>query len=560
MQKKFALLICTSLFGWALSYSDYTYHLLGDIGNPLNELMEYGRVALALQVNIPKTLHDRQYYFFIVFTWFMLYQRHFNEDMMKIFEICRKMNVKNVVIMTRPVQENFISFHTYSLYTGDYCNTEMTMKEINRYENGRFRYDYLFPDNMKNFHGCKLTVCGRIIAPMLIFNGDKRNETQLKEMHRLGGIEGEILKLVASTMNIKLEYRFPQTFHNPGNVHNFTGCLADLYEQRADMAIGGLGALMPNGQQFSISYTHHPSPYVFVVRGGRPLGPITQLLNPLQINTWQVLLAQLLILIALINWVERCGKRRVRNFILGAHNKYAIHHLFVTLLGSPLPSYTVPRRNFARFLFAAWLLWTMQLRNFYQGKMFDTLRLAKRQSTPKTIHELIDKDYTLLSSIYRDFYPPNKTIIISDTVGRLDVVNAVDMPFTTTEVLDFMSYYNMINWKTSTLTYVDEVIYLYHCVVYFPKHSILLPSFNRKFKLLSDAGITSLVARQWVHPYFRNPKGHINSGEIRQITHKHLIGLYYVYVAMNGIAVVIFIAELGSKRFSVLKRIIERWN
>ncbi|XP_019890572.2 uncharacterized protein LOC109611772 [Musca domestica] len=480
--------------------------------------------------------------------------------MMKIFEICRKMNVKNVVIMTKPLVGKVISFYTYSLYNGDYCNTELAMKEINRYENGRFQNDFLFPDFMKNFHGCKLTVCARIIPPMLTFNGDRSNESHLKEMHRLAGIEGEILKLVASTMDIKLEYRFTQSYFNPGRNDSFTGCIADLYENRADMAIGGMGALMPNGHYFSASYTHHTSPYVFVVRGGRPFGPITKLLNPLQMNVWQVILAQLFIIIIFIAWIERRGWWTLRNFILGSHNKYSIHNLFVTLLGSPLPNYAVPRRNFARFILVAWLLWTLELRNFYQGKMFDTLRQAKRQPTPKTIHELIDKDYTLLSSIYRDYFPHNKTIIISNTVERLHVVNSLDMPFTTTEVLDFMSYYNMINWKSSTLTYVDEVIYMYHCVVYFPKHSILLPSFNRKLKLLSDAGITSFVARQYIHPYYCNLKGQINTGEVKQITHKQLIGLYYIYVALNGVAVMVFILELGWKKIGTLKRVIDRFN
>lgn len=327
------------------------------------------------------------------------------------------------------------------------------------------------------------------------------------------------------------------------------------------MAIGGLGALIPNSQKFSISFTHHFSPYVFVVRGGRPFGPMTQLMNPLQLNAWQALLAQLLIIIALIYWLEKRGKRSCRNFILGAHNKYSIHHLFVTLLGCPVPSYAVPRRNFARFLFVAWLLWSLELRNFYQGKMFDTLRLAKRLPTPKTIHELIDKDYILLSSHYKNFYPENKTIIIPQNSKPLTILNGMENGgFTTTAILDFMANHNMINFKSSTLTYVDEIIYLYHSAVFFPKHSILLPSFNRKFKLLSDAGITSYVARKHVHPYFHNTKDHINTGDVRQITHKNLIGLYYIFIAMNGMALLLFLVEIGTKRSKVLKCFIERLN
>lgn len=49
-----------------------------------------------------------------------------------------------------------------------------------------------------------------------------------------------------------------------------------------------------------------------------------------------------------------------------------------------------PRRNFARFIFMAFTLYCLVIRNAYQGKMFEFLHSNAEKSTPKTIKELID--------------------------------------------------------------------------------------------------------------------------------------------------------------------------
>lgn len=147
---------------------------------------------------------------------------------MQIFELCLKFDVKNVVVMIMPEGQTFISFYTYQIYSQGNCGERVEVEEFNRYENGRLLKDFLFPDHMNNYHGCTITVCGNLISPLLKFYGDPKNETHLKDMQRLGGIEGEILKLVARTMNVKLEYRFaPDLYMRPGP-KNLTGCFKDV--------------------------------------------------------------------------------------------------------------------------------------------------------------------------------------------------------------------------------------------------------------------------------------------------------------------------------------------
>ncbi|XP_075167942.1 uncharacterized protein LOC142240114 [Haematobia irritans] len=507
-----------------------------------------------LRFRIPSTKHERQFYFFIIFTSFFDDQEDYEGDIYGIFDLCNFFKIRNVVIMNRPLNQTYISFFTYRIDSSKICGEKFTIEEINRYENGYLQRPFLFPNHQTNFHGCSLIICCHIIPPFLTFNGDVHNDGHLKDVKRLGGIEGEILKLVAQTLNLKLVLRFtPDVYNKEDGSRNTTGCLNDVAENLAQMAIGGLSAFIPLSEKFSVSYAHHTSPYVFIIRGSRFFGPIQQLFFPLEPTAWWAIGFQLVIIIVALEIVLNFVKPTWRDFILGSRNKYPIRNLFVTLIGNTLPNSVIPRRNFARFLLMAWLLWCFELRNFYQGKLFDSLRLIKRQPSPKTIGELIENDYTLLAFRRSRFYPENKTKIIHHISNRLDMINESEERLTATAMLDYLAYYNMMHWNISSLTHVKEVIYLYQCVMVFPKYSIFLSSFNTKFKFLSSAGITAYKARQHVHPFFYNTNFHIHSDKVSGISQKNLIGLYYNYVIMSTISIFFFILELLSSRCKKVK-------
>lgn len=326
------------------------------------------------------------------------------------------------------------------------------------------------------------------------------------------------------------------------------------------MAIGGLGPLIPNSGNYSFSYGHHTIPYVFVVHEGLKFGPLKQLFHPFDFNVWMVVLSQLLILILLIELMRNSRRNNWLQFIFGHQNRYTAHNLFVSLLGIALPNSSIPRRNFTRLLLMTWLLWTFELRNFYQGKMYDSLRLGQRVPTPTTIAELIDQDYVYLNFYYSDFYPKNKTQIMMNADKRLKFLDKSKERYTTAVLLDYLAKYRMDHWNTSALTFLDENIYIYQCVIFFPKHSMLLPAFNNKFKLLVESGITSHLAQKHVHPFFRNSKTLLHNENFNQITHDNLKGLYFILVFLCSLAIAIFILELLSKNSSKIKRILDYVN
>lgn len=139
-----------------------------------------------------------------------------------------RFKVKNVVIMNRPFRQDFVSFFSYTSYNEDQCNSLAEPRELNRYQDGELFYDLLFPPRITNFYGCPVRISGNLVAPLLTFNGDTMNEQHLKDVTRIGGIEGDILRVLADTMNIKLELRFPRDLYGSNASLNLSETFTDV--------------------------------------------------------------------------------------------------------------------------------------------------------------------------------------------------------------------------------------------------------------------------------------------------------------------------------------------
>ncbi|KAM7343108.1 uncharacterized protein ACRADG_010255 [Cochliomyia hominivorax] len=509
-----------------------------------------------ISYTFPMTEKEHMFNFFVLLTWQGTNKTELKEILHTIFEISFSYNVKNVVIMHRLSNDEYISFYSYDIFNKENCRNEITVQEINRYENGSLKYNFLFPDHMLNFHGCELNVSAHEVQPLLSFDGDVHNETHLIESDRLGGVEGDILKVVAETLNFKIRLHFPTESSEINPESLSTGCFGELDNSSAHIAIGGFSTIQNNSDKYSISFVYHSTPYVFVVRSGLSFGPIKQLLNPFSTKLWASLLIFFLLSFIFAKTVQM--KPKLSDFILGPKNRKPIGSMLAIFFGVSIPSEIVPTRNFARFLLMGWLLLSFVLRNAYQGKMFDSLRFSKRIPVPQKISQLLEQDFLLLSETYIDSYPKNRTTIMRNTTKRLDMLQQSPLRVTATSLLDSLAYYNYINSENSSLTYVEETIHLFPCVMYFQKYSILRSSIDQKLKLLSDAGITSYIAKQHVRAKFQNMN--TNSLFVSSLANENLAGLYVIVGIMFMISILVFILELLTYKSRKLRIIVNGLN
>ncbi|KNC29321.1 hypothetical protein FF38_02449 [Lucilia cuprina] len=580
---------------------------------------------LILRYKLPSTWQERFFNFFILLTWSSNNEVELNETLYKIFKTASSFNVRNVVIMCKAFNGDYISFYAYEILNKNHSQNNITVREINRYENGTLMKEFLFPDHVNDYNSCWLNVSAHITPPLLIFNGDVNNETHLMEINRLGGIEGDILKAIAKSLNLKIRLHFPKEeniinffsnsegcfrdsvialtsagsqccgykslelikkihkslspamsvcapqsymvgvgFSNYCNLHilSFTSSIyvtttcKDLDKGRSHIAIGGFSSTQWNSDKYSKSFVYHTTPYVFVIRSGLCFGPIKQLLNPLCPSTWTFLL--ILFSLSFIFSKLIHNKPKLRDFVFGSKNKTPICSMFTIFFGNSLPIRLIPTRNFPRFLMAAWLLLSFEVRNGYQGKMFDSLRFSQRIPMPQTISQLIEQDYTLLTHVYNDFYPVNKTQIMANTTRRMNMLQMSTLKLTSTALLDSLAHYNYKNCNTSTLTYIGETIHSFPCVMYFKKHSMLRQSIDRKLKIFSDAGITAMIARRYVRTEFL--KMNTRSEFVSQLTNINLKGLYLISGVMFLISTIVFILELLTRKSQRLKKLLDFLN
>ena len=154
---------------------------------------------------IAKSKYERNVYFYVLLIWGP--ERLLYRNLYKIFELCLKVNVNNVVVMYHSEYVGFTGFYSYQLYNKVHCNRKITVRQINRFQDGQLEKDFLFPKQLMNYYGCTLNVSAYTFKPYIIFNGEPDNETHLEDMHRLRGIEGSILKLLAYALNFKTRLR-----------------------------------------------------------------------------------------------------------------------------------------------------------------------------------------------------------------------------------------------------------------------------------------------------------------------------------------------------------------
>lgn len=89
----------------------------------------------------------------------------------------------------------------------------------------------------------------------------------------------------------------------------------------------------------------------------------------------------------------------IQSFVFGVKNTSPYLNLTNIFLGG---SVRLPRRNFARTLFAFYLLYSLIIRSSYTGALFNFLRSEARESEVQNIGEMIQKNlrfYVLDSSV-----------------------------------------------------------------------------------------------------------------------------------------------------------------
>lgn len=112
----------------------------------------------------------------------------------------------------------------------------------------------------------------------------------------------------------------------------------------------------------------------------------------------------LFVLAVIIMFVLKLIPTQNRDFIVGKSNNTPFFNMIYIYLGGAITLDRVPVRNFARTIFLIWLLFSLVIRNAYQGKLFDNLRSKQRMAPLFRLNDLFQSDLRLylMESFYQN--------------------------------------------------------------------------------------------------------------------------------------------------------------
>ncbi|XP_017024136.1 uncharacterized protein Ir11a [Drosophila kikkawai] len=451
----------------------------------------------------------------------------------------------NVVVVAQ-LEDGQVDTYAYTLFKKN-CTPGVTIRRINYFDLATGKPKEAMPDLYPVRYGhlgdCAINVSANILPPHLIYKphggGGGGGGVGPVPVQGLSGIDWELLQLLARALRFRINLYVPSDTSQIFGEGNVSGCFAQLADESAQLAIGGLSGSDKRRWQFSKSTVYHQSHFVMVVRRDRYLGRFGPLLLPFRGKVWTCIVA--LLLLALVS--TGCLRSR-----LGL--SHPLENLLLVSMGNPIPIQRLPGTGFLRYLLASWLLLTLVLRCAYQARLFDVLRLPHHRPLPEDLAGLIRDNYTLVSNGYHDFYPLNQTRHLGESfAARFEKVQHAGPGerFTTISLISSLAYWNHRRRNTSQLTFVREPIYLYQVVIYFPRRSFLKPAVDRKIKQLLSAGVIAQIARRYLR-YVELVDADNDGIVLRRITWKIMAGAYRLHYLALALAGLVFVLEWLSGR------------
>ncbi|XP_055858450.1 uncharacterized protein LOC129920930 [Episyrphus balteatus] len=501
------------------------------------------------------TPFERHYRFLIFLTKFSPggYFYHLAE----IFKLCYQFDIIDVSVVSDRGDLGF-EIYIYHLFAAHLCRRYFPEPLITfdlDPENLQFE---IFPNKLKNLFGCPFKVSARIYPPYFTFIGNKTNPEPEGDWDNISGIEGSLLKFLAETINFSIDLKpFPKErsfFKN----NKSSGCFKQIKDRDVDIIVGGFVDSVEGRFGFSPTGQYHNSAFRYIVRGKNYLSSLDRLAKPFSKQTW-ILVAGFLVVTIVFTSVLKLVRLKIYQIIFGEENQNPVTNILAICLGYSVSR--IPRRNFARFILLQMLILTLVLRNAYQGSLYDAFRMDKFAQIPSGLNDLNKWNYTILlpAESSESLMFPNERTIKTKTYGyepRLQMLERLEGKYVTVAFQDSFIYYVERNLKHKIeLLSIKEVIYNYQFVMYLPKHSIFLPTFNKKLRDLAAAGIlTQLRLKFTRNDQFLSAFSRQQQQKKKPLNNKRLYAVYNICGVLLGISIVVFCLEILSVRFVRLKR------
>lgn len=254
------------------------------------------------------------------------------------------------------------------MFTSEKCRVNQ-FKMINVFERETMRWNNsnFYPRKYPNFFNCLIRV------------HNSRNTDAINAYYG-----GSYLAELSKIFNMKLKkyiWNKRENFFNGESEKNF-----DLFELIQ-------GAILDDSGYITSSVFRNER-ISLTIPLGQPYTSFEKLFLAFKPNVWAAIISTLAILVFAIQVVKRFG-RKVQKFVFGKDVKTPVLNLAsIVLTGSQLK---MPGRNFARFVVAIIILWSLVMRTCYQSQYFKYIQSDARKPQVDTFDEMVEKNFVWYS-------------------------------------------------------------------------------------------------------------------------------------------------------------------
>lgn len=401
-----------------------------------------------------------------------------------------------------------------------------------------------FPNKVRNLYQCPVSLVTFDVPPFIILKKDKNNKTI-----DISGFDGLFIKSLSKRMNFTLDKiilnrtAWGRMFMNG----SATGAIKMIMNQEVNMSIGYFTSSAIRNMFMSSTNVYYTSNLVWVIGPGQLLTSFQRFHKPFHTEIWFFISLTFVISIVVIS-IIKCQKRENRNFVFGRNVKNPILNMTNVLLGGPMV--VLPKQNFARFLLALFLMYTLVIRNAYTGALFRFLQLDVRNEKVKNMHEMLNQNYRFLVldavKEYVEYLPRvskrSITMWYSQFERNRTLLLTSDNKVTMLASEDHVSYWNKKISSGKFFNTIKEKLSAINLVLYLHRTSCLTPELSRNILNFNANGLLQIFKQHFIDKAYLKPK--LIDNEPKKLTLSNLSGVFYVILIGHILATICFLLEL----------------
>ncbi|XP_070496199.1 glutamate receptor ionotropic, NMDA 1-like [Chironomus tepperi] len=460
-------------------------------------------------------------------------------EVQEIFTKFWSKNIYNVYVLMNFYNETLLlTFKPF--YSTESCG-KVSVKIINKFQNGRF-INKLGPwIKFHNLNQCPVTVT-TFTEKVSIFKQTLPNGQTI-----IRGYEYEMIQYIAEMLNFTLDLVYKEGSQEWGVVFENGTCTRGfdiLKERKTDILLGDLYLKELRLKYFDASAPYLNYPLFFILPSQPKLNMLQKLLSPYELTVWILVALYLSIGVSVILLINLKFKF-MKKLVYGDRVHHVVTNLYTTFIGQP--QIKLPKNNFARLLLMSFLIYSLVIRNAYQGSLYKFLQSDGQYKEPQTIAELIDKKYKFIIAktnidIVKKSYP--KMFNTSYIMEENDQVDLDVSMKRFDRTASFASKITLMNYSLANDYFPYKI-----CQEHFVTFNVVM-FYNKNFflKTAIDDAIRTLLMHgfmdYWIKQYDKTDKWKLKSIKPKVITFNHLSGSFSLLLIGTALSVLVFVVEI----------------